>query len=36
MWNEVKSRFRQIKEALYVVTNKELINGDVIIPKGVH
>lgn len=34
MWNEVKSKYRQIKEGLYVITNKELVNGDIVIPKG--
>ena len=34
MWNETKSRYRQIKKGLSVVTNKELVNGDIVIPKG--
>lgn len=34
MQNEEKSKYRQIKEGLYTVTNKELKNGEVIIPKG--
>lgn len=34
MWNEVKSKYRQLKEGLFIVTRKELVNGDVIIPKG--
>ncbi|MFS0815354.1 hypothetical protein ABC382_00100 [Lysinibacillus sp. 1P01SD] len=34
MWNEVKSQYRQIKEGLYVIANKELVNGDIVIPKG--
>lgn len=29
-----KSRYREIKEGLTVVTTKEIINGDLIIPKG--
>lgn len=34
MWNETKSKYRQIKKGLSVITNKELVNGDVVIPKG--
>lgn len=34
MWNEVKSKYRQIKKGLSIITNKELINGAVVIPKG--
>ena len=35
MWNEIQSKYRQIKKGLSVVTNKELVNGNIVIPKGI-
>lgn len=34
MYSEIKPKFRQIKNGLYVITTQEIINGDIIIPKG--
>lgn len=35
MWNvKEKSRYREIQEGLYTVTLNEIVNGDIVIPKG--
>ncbi|MGE7840671.1 hypothetical protein ACQKNX_07760 [Lysinibacillus sp. NPDC093712] len=37
MWNtKEKSRYREIKEGLYIVTLNDIVNGDIIIPKGIN